>query len=55
MSECCENCGGEIPTDDERVELAREMIEAMTKDFAANPDLAKKFWVMLKLASGETR
>jgi hypothetical protein len=48
----CIHCGGEV---EDRNEAARGMIEAMTRDFAANPDLAKQFWVMLKLASGETR
>jgi hypothetical protein len=44
----CIHCGGDVT---DRNEIARGMIEAMTKDFAANPDLAAKFLLMLKLAS----
>lgn len=44
----CMHCGGEIEDPNERI---RGMIESMTEDFAANPDLASKFFIMLKLAS----
>ena len=44
----CINCGGEVTDPNE---VARQMIEAMTVDFAANPDLAAKFLIMLKLAA----
>lgn len=44
----CLHCGGEV---EDRTEVVRGMIEAMTRDFAANPDLAAKFLLMLKLSS----
>jgi len=47
-NECCGNCGGEVV---DHNEIARAMIEAMTRDIAANPDLAAKLWVTLKLAA----
>lgn len=53
--ECCGNCGGELPTADEQREITREMIEAMTADIAANPDLAAKLWVVLKMAAEPKR
>ena len=49
----CLHCGGEIEDPNERI---RGMMESMTEDFAANPDLAAKFFIMLKLAAeGRTR
>ena len=42
---CCGEEVGDLNAAD------RERIEAMTKAFAANPDLAAKFLLMLKLAS----
>ena len=48
--ENCEDCGGEVNAE-ERNEMARQMIMAMTRDIGANPDLAAKLWVMLKLAA----
>jgi hypothetical protein len=44
----CIHCGG-AKTDPN--EIARGMIEVMTRDFAANPDLAAKLWLTLKLAA----
>lgn len=44
----CIKCSGELIDPNE---MAREMIEAMTIDFAANPDLAAKFFITLKLAA----
>lgn len=51
---CAEFPSGRLPsemTDAERNELARQMIMAMTRDIGANPDLAAKLWVTLKLAA----
>jgi hypothetical protein len=44
----CIQCSGEIIDPNE---LAREMIEAMTRDIGANPDLAAKLYLTLKLAA----
>lgn len=44
----CGQCGGEIV---EPNDLAREMIMAMTRDIGANPDLAAKLFLVLKLAA----
>ena len=49
---------GRLPsemTDAERTELAREMIMAMTRDIGANPDLAAKLYLTLKLAAENAR
>ena len=51
----CIQCGGHVVDDHEATKIARQMIEAMTADIAANPDLAAKLWVVLKLAAGDTR
>lgn len=45
----CIHCGGEA--EEEGRDLARRMMAAMTADFAANPDLAAKFFITLKLAA----
>ena len=44
----CINCGGEV---EDSNDLAREMIMAMTRDIGANPDLAAKLFLVLKLAA----
>lgn len=44
----CINCGGEVADSNE---VAREMIMAMTRDIGANPDLAEKLYLTLKLAA----
>lgn len=51
MSENCEKCGGEVPSDEEANELARSMIRAMISDIGANPDLAAKLYIVLKMAA----
>ena len=48
----CEVCGGEAV---DHNELAREMILAMTRDIGANPDLAAKLYLTLKLAAENAR
>lgn len=47
----CINCGGHVVDDHDEREHIRQMIEAMTADMAANPDLAAKLWITLKLAA----
>jgi hypothetical protein len=39
----------------DRVAEDRWAIAQMTEALERNPDLAKKLWVVLKLAAGETR
>ena len=51
----CELCAsGRLPSEmsnAEKNDLAREMIMAMTRDIGANPDLAAKLFLVLKLAA----
>lgn len=48
----CIHCGGDVQDPNE---LAREMIIAMTRDIGANPDLAEKLYLTLKLAAESRR
>lgn len=50
----CDLCGGTVDPKD-RVAEDRWAIAQMTEALERNPDLAKKLWVVLKLAAGETR
>lgn len=52
QAEACEACGELV--DEESIAADRWAIEAMTASLKRNPDLAKKLWVALKLAAGET-
>ncbi len=49
--EDCTLCGGEV--DEEMLEADRMAIQSMTAALERHPDLAKKLWVVLKLAAGE--
>jgi hypothetical protein len=53
--EICDECGGEKPSAEEAKDMARGMIEAMTRDLAANPDLAAKLFITLKMAAEPKR